>query len=208
VLVIAVVLLGFVVPTSAAAAELQLGSLGAGVSGVVQPFEGGGVGQTFKVGVSAYVAELHAYDSISTRARDTGEHPASDHEVSATSAARELPAGPRPLAEIGPGGNPGSLNTVIGKVDDLTAPGAIRPGERSLLSRLPDQGSPRANYAQNSSILRQEMRRGVPIRDATVDPLTGELANNTGFLRLERDILQHHEWWFDSKTGLWMPPSG
>jgi hypothetical protein len=100
------------------------------------------------------------------------------------------------------------LQTVIGKVDDLTAPGAIGPGERSLLSRLPDQGSPRANYAQNSSILRQEMRRGMPIRDATVDPLTGELANNTGFLRLERDILRGHEWWFDSKTGLWMPPSG
>ncbi len=50
------------------------------------------------------------------------------------------------------------------------------------------------------------MSRGVPIRDATIDPLTGQLANNTGFLRAERDILMNRGWVFDPKTGYWNPP--
>ena len=43
---------------------------------------------------------------------------------------------------------------------DLEADGAIGPGERSLLDRLPDQGSPRANWAQNEGVLRHEMEGG------------------------------------------------
>jgi hypothetical protein len=78
---------------------------------------------------------------------------------------------------------------VIGKVDDLTTPGAVRSGETTLLDRLPNQGSPRLNWEQNSSVLRTEMSRGLPIRDASVDPLTGNLINNTGFLRAERNLL-------------------
>jgi len=50
-------------------------------------------------------------------------------------------------------------------MDDLTAPGALKPGEYTLLDRLPDLGSPKANYYQNMSVLRQEMRNGAPIRD-------------------------------------------
>lgn len=94
---------------------------------------------------------------------------------------------------------------VIGKVDDLNAT-TLAPGERTLLDQLPDQGSPAANYAQNDSVLRNEMSRGVPIRDASVSPTTGELVNNTGFLRAERDILSNHGWSFDPKSGYWLPP--
>jgi hypothetical protein len=50
------------------------------------------------------------------------------------------------------------------------------------------------------------MGRGLPIRDASVDPATGELINNTGFLRAERYLLQDRGWSFDPKTTLWLPP--
>lgn len=94
---------------------------------------------------------------------------------------------------------------VIGKVDDLGA-ATLRPGERSLLNQLPNQGSPRLNYLQNDRVLRTEMGRGVPIRDVSVDPVTGALRNNTGFLRAERNILTNHDWAFDPKSGYWYPP--
>jgi hypothetical protein len=59
--------------------------------------------------------------------------------------------------------------TVIGKLDDLTN---VVTGERTLLDRLPNLGNPRLNWAQNSSVLRQEMSLGQPIRDASVDSVT------------------------------------
>lgn len=49
---------------------------------------------------------------------------------------------------------------VIGKVADLERTGEIGAGERTLLDRLPNQGSPRANWKQNSGVLRQEMAAG------------------------------------------------
>ena len=111
-----------------------------------------------------------------------------------------------PFGEIGPAGNPGSLRTVIGKTGDLEAPGAIGSGERTLLDRLPDQGSPAANWAQNDGVLRQEMGRGMPIRDASVNPVTGALETNTGFLRAERNLLDSRGWTYDPKTTMWYPP--
>ena len=96
---------------------------------------------------------------------------------------------------------------VIGKVDDLNST-VLRPGERTLLDQLPNQGSPRLNYVQNDSVLRAEMGREVPIRDASIDPVTGALRNNTGFLRAESDILTNHGWTFDPKSGYWYPPGG
>jgi hypothetical protein len=110
-----------------------------------------------------------------------------------------------PFGEIGPAGNPGSLRTVIGKEADL-GEGAIGSGERTLLDRLPNQGSPRANWAQNDGVLRQEMGRGMPIRDASVNPVTGALETNTGFLRAERNLLDSRGWTYDPKTTMWYPP--
>ncbi len=57
--------------------------------------------------------------------------------------------------------------TVIGRTDDLKDATKLRKGKRSLLERLPNQGSRKANWKQNSGVLRQEMRRGKPIRDVS-----------------------------------------
>jgi RHS repeat-associated protein len=58
-----------------------------------------------------------------------------------------------------------SVGAVIGRMDDLRAPGAIRSGEYTIADRLPNLGNPKANYYQNMSVLREEMRNGIPIRD-------------------------------------------
>lgn len=92
--------------------------------------------------------------------------------------------------------------TVIGKVKDLDN---LAPGENTLLKHLPDQGTPRANWRQNSSVLRQEIRKGNPIRDASLNP-DGTLKNYPGsFLEAERNLLRNQGWTFDPSTGLWSP---
>jgi hypothetical protein len=87
--------------------------------------------------------------------------------------------------------------TVIDRVNDLQK---IGPGEKSLLDRLPNLGNPKANWQQNSGVLRQEMNRGLPIRDASPNDVTGV------FLNAERNLLQSRGWVFDKQTNLWMPP--
>jgi hypothetical protein len=106
-----------------------------------------------------------------------------------------------PIAKVAKGVKVG--RAVIGKLDDLAR---IGPDEHTLLKHLPDRGSPRANWAQNSSVLRREMGKGNPIRDASVDPKTGALLNDTGFLRAERDLLRNRGWSYNPGTQLWSPP--
>jgi len=87
---------------------------------------------------------------------------------------------------------------VIGRTKDLKS---LKPGERSLLGKLsPDLGSPKANWLRNSGVLRQEMDRGLPIRDASIGDNAG------AFLNAERNLLQSHGWTFDWTTGYWKPP--
>ncbi len=102
--------------------------------------------------------------------------------------------------------NKGTGNAVIGKMDDLTMSGTIKKGEYTIAEKLPNLGDPKANWKQNSSVLRQEMNRGVPIRDASVNAATGKLENNTGFLRMERNLLENHGWKYDPVTHYWYPP--
>jgi hypothetical protein len=91
-------------------------------------------------------------------------------------------------------------------VKDL-APENLRDGESSLLDRLSDQGNPQANWQQNSGVLRQEMGKGLPIRDASVDSAGNWVPEtNTGFLRAERGLLQDRGWTYDPKTTMWNPP--
>ncbi|WP_179957526.1 RHS repeat-associated core domain-containing protein [Exilibacterium tricleocarpae] len=86
---------------------------------------------------------------------------------------------------------------VIGRVKDLKK---LKKGEKSLLSRLPDQGSPKTNWKQNSGVLRQEMAKGKPIRDASPGDTSGQ------FLNAERGLLESRGWTFDKSTNLWSPP--
>jgi hypothetical protein len=122
-------------------------------------------------------------------------------------------AGPGPKMGVadgaggaGAGRGANGTNTVIGKKAVLEAPGTLGPGEQSLLSRLPDQGNPKANWKQNAGVLRQEMNLGKPIRDAGVDS-GGRLINYPGsFLNAERNLLQSRGWTYDPSTTSWMPP--
>jgi RHS repeat-associated protein len=105
----------------------------------------------------------------------------------------------RLLARLGVGSTAGSrTTTVIGRTTTLKN---LARGERSLLDRLtPDLGSPRANWGRNSGVLRSEMRRGLPIRDASPGDSGGI------FLNAERALLKERGWTFDPRTSYWMPP--
>jgi hypothetical protein len=46
----------------------------------------------------------------------------------------------------------------------------------------------------------------MPIQDASVNPVTGALESNTGFLRAERYLLDGRGWTYDPKTTMWYPP--
>ncbi|OGS22176.1 MAG: hypothetical protein A2252_04200 [Elusimicrobia bacterium RIFOXYA2_FULL_39_19] len=89
---------------------------------------------------------------------------------------------------------------VIGKMKDLVKPGTIAKNERLL--ELPNLHNPKLNWQQNSSRLRESMKTGLPIRDASVNPF-GQLRDNTGFLRAERNLLENHNWFYDSITTHW-----
>ena len=90
---------------------------------------------------------------------------------------------------------------VIGKVDDIRS---VRSNEHTLLKHLPNRGSPKANWKQNSSVLRREMSKGKPIRDGSTS--NGELVRNTGFLRAERNLLHEHGWNYNPSNQMWTPP--
>jgi len=90
---------------------------------------------------------------------------------------------------------------------------AWRPGDRML--NLPNQGSPRANWQQNSGHLRQEMRRNEPIFDSFRNPNTGQQipagVNPTDggrFLNAERHLLETRGWRYNPSTGAYHPPGG
>jgi RHS repeat-associated protein len=93
---------------------------------------------------------------------------------------------------------------VIGKLADLRQPGALRAGERVL--EWVDQSTAKLNWEKNSSLLREAMGQGKPIRDASVSELTGKLRDNTGFLRAERNLLENQGWKYNPLNHLWTPP--
>jgi RHS repeat-associated protein len=90
---------------------------------------------------------------------------------------------------------------VIGQRGTLLQPGTLRPGEYHLMGRLPNQFNPQANWRQNYSVLREEMGRGAPIRDASP-------GRSSPFLGAERNALQNAGWTYNGNVGYWMPPGG
>jgi RHS repeat-associated protein len=84
----------------------------------------------------------------------------------------------------------------IGKLDDLRD----IPREQTLLDDLPDLGSAKENYYQNSSVLRKALRDGFEIRDASAyrpnwvsdaTLLRPERTVGQSFLGAERNILNN-----------------
>jgi len=97
----------------------------------------------------------------------------------------------------------------IGKLDDLKG----IPRSQTLLDDLPNLGNARANYYQNSSVLRKAVRDGFEIRDASAyrpnwspDPtlLRPDRTVGQSFLGAERLILDNKNL-FLSPSGAYVP---
>jgi hypothetical protein len=98
----------------------------------------------------------------------------------------------------------GGLNLFKWKHETSTTETGWKEGDNFLL--LPDKGSPKANWKQNSGRLREAMGEGKPIFDSYREP-NGELIPAKGFLRAERNLLETHGWKYNPETGAWHPPA-
>jgi hypothetical protein len=105
----------------------------------------------------------------------------------------------------------GGLN--LFKFGDSTSTTASGWRNGDYFLNLPNQGSPAANWAQNSSALRSVMREGNPIYDSYIDTstgqqiLTGQTPTSSGrFLNAERQLLENKVWQYNPQTGAYHPP--
>jgi len=87
---------------------------------------------------------------------------------------------------------------VIGRGADLNRPFALAANEFRL--SWPATATTRSEWKINSGLLRIEMRKGIPIRDASPGNVGGM------YLNAERNLLQSHGWNYNSSTGYWNPP--
>jgi RHS repeat-associated protein len=99
----------------------------------------------------------------------------------------------------------------IGKTSDLKG----LPSDQTLLPELPDLGSPKANWKQNSSVLRDKLRQGYQVRDASLDKPNSSLdptparPNRTvgqSFLGAERNLLENKGLKLNPQTGTYEKP--
>jgi RHS repeat-associated protein len=89
---------------------------------------------------------------------------------------------------------------VIGKMKDLAKPTGWKQGDRVL--NLPQKGSPKENWKQNSGRLRETESKGERIKDASTDA-NGNLRDNTGFTRAERNLLENRGRVYDEQIREW-----
>ena len=88
---------------------------------------------------------------------------------------------------------------VIGRGGDLDRPFTL--AESEFRFSWPQTASVRSEWKINSGLLRQEMRKGIPIRDASP-------GNEFGmYLNAERNLLSSQGWNYNAATGYWHPPS-
>jgi hypothetical protein len=92
---------------------------------------------------------------------------------------------------------------VIGKLKDVSKADGWRTGDHT--PNLPERGSMKANWQQNSSELRAAENNGKPIRDVSTDA-NGNLRDNSGFLKAERNLLENRGRIYDPKTNSWIKP--
>jgi hypothetical protein len=98
-----------------------------------------------------------------------------------------------------------ALNLFKWATETTTKPEGWKDGDFMLY--LPDQGSVHANWAQNASRLREQMRQNGPIFDSYRDPVSGQQIPAQGFLRAERNLLESHGWQYNPSTGAYHPPN-
>jgi RHS repeat-associated protein len=89
---------------------------------------------------------------------------------------------------------------VIGKMEDLERT-TLESGE-FILDWL-NKGSSKANWQENSKLMREIMSESRSIRDVSVDPLTGELLKKSGFIAAERNLLKNQGWTYNPQTRHW-----
>lgn len=71
---------------------------------------------------------------------------------------------------------------------------------------LPDQGIPKANWAQNAGRLREQMRSGEPICDSYRTEDGAQIPARPGsFLDAERRLLESRGWRYNPQTGAYHP---
>jgi hypothetical protein len=160
------------------------------------------------IGITVLIAALtHA----TTRATSEGQRVSTVKKPPPERAAPVEKLTERPETKSTP---PPKKRLVIGKLDDLIAPNALKPGEYTLLPKMTKNlGSPKANWKRNSSLLREEMRAKRPIRDASAakpdnfpDPkpdFPTRTVRQT-FTGMERNVLRNRGWTFDGQN--WNPP--
>jgi hypothetical protein len=88
----------------------------------------------------------------------------------------------------------------LGRIEDLKG----IPRSQTILDDLPDLGTPRANYYQNMSVIRKNLREGVTFKDASSFRPNSELAPTITwptrtigqtFYGAERNFMQNRELW-------------
>lgn len=98
----------------------------------------------------------------------------------------------------------GGLNLFKWGKDSTIRTGGWRNGDFML--HLPDKGSAKLNWKQNSGYLREQMNKDNPIYDSYRDPKTGLQIDTGGFLNAERKLLESRGWKYDVPTGSYFPP--
>ena len=116
----------------------------------------------------------------------------------AAGAGKNLTAAASGTAELG------GLNLFKFTSDQSLRAKGWRDGDYFLY--LPNQGTAKLNWAQNSSRLREAMRQGKPIYDSYIDE-AGNMIPTPGFLNAERNLLKNRGWSFYPATGAWHPPA-
>jgi RHS repeat-associated protein len=97
----------------------------------------------------------------------------------------------------------GGLNLFKFGSEQALASEGWKAGDYFLFLR--NLGSPKLNWAQNSSILRGAMREGKPIFETFIKA-DGALQPTGGFLNAERNLLQNSGWTYNQGMRAWMPP--